>query len=464
MPERFPMRGEWWLPDRGDSRIAGTLRFSTEEGPSLDLIGSLWRLQEGIRYTLEAVREEIILGYAQGQDVTLHGCHGFPLPGAPGSTETSWRVGVVFTGTHFQCPEDIRFTDMTVRYSGLDEWVGQWGFVHRGETEPGERIVHYRQPDPVEVSVEAFGRTVVLRLWAAPSVERSRRRQSIEQRWSLAIEPSVAMSFEEFGQVMHRFERFLALGLGHPSVELSIIGRQQPDAETTETRIPDSLVWIHRRQRRALDGREVFPGDMLFAYQDVSGRLETCLRNWFNNWDRLQPVYGLYFATVYGSGMYLEHRFLNLVHAVESFHRRVFGGRYLDDDPEHEYGEVYDALVGAIPPWVPQALQQRLEGTLTYGAEFSLRSRLRAIVHGNESVLGSELDGAAIHRIVTTRNWLVHYDERLREDAARGEDLFRLCQALRLVVEVCLLRELGLSEREVHLLQAQGRLRHRWFE
>ena len=72
--------------------------------------------------------------------------------------------------------------------------------------------------------------------------------------------------------------------------------------------------------------KTLLPFDMLFTFKDISNRFEIFLRNWFEKADLLKPICDLYFGTLYNPHMYLEHRFLSLIQAIESFHQRIYGG------------------------------------------------------------------------------------------------------------------------------------------
>ena len=54
--------------------------------------------------------------------------------------------------------------------------------------------------------------------------------------------------------------------------------------------------------------------------------------------------------------------------------------------------------------------------------------------------------------MVDTRNYQTHHDEDLKERAADGEDLYRLTQKLKMLLEVCLLTEIGFNLEEIKAL------------
>ena len=104
--------------------------------------------------------------------------------------------------------------------------------------------------------------------------------------------------------------------------------------------------------------KSLSPYNMLFTLTDISDRFETFLKNWFDKADLLEPFYNLYFGILYNPPTNPRPRFLSLIQAVESFHRRKFGGQYLTK--EEDYNKIYNALKNAIPDNVESDLKERL--------------------------------------------------------------------------------------------------------
>lgn len=54
-----------------------------------------------------------------------------------------------------------------------------------------------------------------------------------------------------------------------------------------------------------------------------------------------------------------------------------------------------------------------------------------------------------IEKVVDTRNYQTHHDEDLKEHSASGKELYHLTQKLKILLEICLLTELGFSSDEI---------------
>jgi hypothetical protein len=54
-----------------------------------------------------------------------------------------------------------------------------------------------------------------------------------------------------------------------------------------------------------------------------------------------------------------------------------------------------------------------------------------------------------IHKVWATRNYLTHYDEGLKEQTLRGQELYRVTRQLRSLIEICLLHEIGMKDGDI---------------
>jgi hypothetical protein len=153
--------------------------------------------------------------------------------------------------------------------------------------------------------------------------------------------------------------------------------------------------------------------------------------------------------------MYLEHQFLSLAQALETFHRRVYGGFYLG---EEEFAAVLQALSGALPSNVPSNVATSYKMKLEFLNEYSLRKRLKNLVEaaGKTARFLIPRPDDFVQRMTNTRHFLTHYDNRLRGSSAEGEDLFWLIQQAKFLFEVLLMREIGFPSELIKTLVEQN--------
>jgi hypothetical protein len=183
---------------------------------------------------------------------------------------------------------------------------------------------------------------------------------------------------------------------------------------------------------------------MLFKYNDISDNFESYLKKWFENANSLKPMYDLYFGTIHSSNMYVDHKFLSLMQALETYHRRILGGNELsENDHSRRISEILTAI--------PEQYRQWLEEKLKYSNELSLRKRMKELISKYSDVMSLYISNLTNfkNKIVDTRNYMTHYDLSLKDKASNDTDLWKLAKKLEILVEVCLLSEIGFTNTQI---------------
>ena len=377
MMDKFEYEGIWWLPDKPEKQISGTLRFTPNEGAILELIGSFKDTKDIM------LKPEIILGISSnGKKITLHKCFETKSNiSFPGLLTSSFYANEVFVGAHFQKSEDIKFRELSIRYSYLDEWVNISGF---NITDEKEIVIKYKQPEPIQASIGEDCKIFIdfQFTYSPPSIVQ--KEASIKQRTYIRIEHSVEKSLEEYWNIMRHIQNFLSFGVTEPVYPLTVKGITE-SIEDMPYNLPVEVEIYHHSPEVSKTPKTLYPYDMLFTFKDISDRFEILLKNWFEKADTLGPVYDLYFGTLYNPRMYLQHQFLSLIQAIEVYHRRKFEGKYLSDDDYEPIYEKFEEFINelAIEPSFKEALKSKLK----YGNEYSLRKRLKDLFEKYKEVV-----------------------------------------------------------------------------
>jgi len=450
MIEEFEYKGIWWLPDKSEEKISGTFKFTPNEGAVLELIGSF----KDITGMNKMLKPEIILGISSdGKNITLHKCFETKSNlSFPGLLTSSFYANRAFVGAHFQKTKDIKFKSLSVHYLYLDEWFNVSGFDIQHLFDEKEVVIRYKLPEPTQAAIDDYKIFLDVRA-TGPTHSIVQKEASIKQRMYIRIEPSGEKSFDEYLSIMYRIQNFLSLGITEPVYPLVIEGITEVNKVMIDDKTYNPPVKVYYRVSDIpMAPKTLLPFDMLFTFKDISDRFEDFLKNWFKKTDLLEPVYNLYFGTLYNPRMYLEHRFLSLVQAIESYHRRTMKNFELSEE-EHE------KRIMEILNAVPHGHKKWLRNKLAYSNEPNLRRRLKEILEKFADVLDKFIPkkDSFINKVVTTRNYLTHYDEKLKEQSAEGEELYRLTQKLKILLEICLLKELGFTSDNIKSLISRNR-------
>jgi hypothetical protein len=438
----FETTGRFWLPDKPDQDVAGTLTFHPADGCSLSLIGSLIGPRGG-----RDDRVHRIHGVTSKHQVNLEGCfltswrHRMP-----GGMEETWHVAAVLQGVFIEDDDDLVFDGATFEIEGLFEWTGRRGttveLVEDSGNVLGVKISHRATLPESHGSVD--DRRVVLEFPWATTGDREREtgvaaRACVTVRW-----PSPEPLDRVLG-VLKAFQDLMTLAAGTGCAPLAV-SLYHPDVilerPTTapNRQIPityfGSSIAASRGTRQQLQRRE-----LRFTMDDLGGSL-ALLR-----WLELSDVYGRAIDSLvtmrYQPSMYSENRFLNAVASAETFHRERFPGVAIE---AATYRRIRDGML----TMVPEEHQELIKARLAHANEPFLKMRLSSLVVQGIGSIDSPLADARWPQVVTSvRNKLVHPSAGAQR--VDGSDLVWLAESVLVVMTTCLLREIsdasGLVER-----------------
>ena len=458
MVEELEFKGQWWLPGRPEKLIPGQLRVSPYDKATLDLQGTLGG-QSDFFYPL-------VLGNASlGKPITLQNLYVTHRSFSSDDFSASQLiVHTVFEGVHFDTSDQIIFRSVSVRYANFDQWVRHRSFRIESDNGGGTTKILYERPGSIDAECGDYG----IQITAGLSLDDRRNEIAAAEKAMLSIYRDRGESFDEFVRMSHYFQNFLSLVMGAPTHPTEISGqtgvKEQASENEEETLLPVRVYYPVVGWGTAPHDLPFF--EMLFTLRDIQDNFKEYVCNWISKASVLQPVYDLYFSSLYNTHQYTQHTFLSLAQAIETYSRRRYGGKYQEDD---EYlGGLYQSFIAAIPQGTDKGFRQSLvEGRLRYANEHSLRKRLQSIfshVSANlpVGILGSrQVLGDFVGKVCDTRNYLTHYDSALEAKAAKGEELHTLTQRLWAVLGICLLEELGFSFESIkHMISKNRRYRY----
>ncbi|MDO9289147.1 MAG: hypothetical protein Q7T83_10180 [Thermodesulfovibrionales bacterium] len=470
--QEFEYDGQWWLPENSENKISGTLKFHPVEGAYLELIGSFKEYDDIVNSKFSHV--DIILGITTNNKLlTLYKCFLSKAKAShsPDSSfvATTFFANVVFIGCHFEKGEDILFDSLSINYSHLEDWTGITGFrfARHDTDEQTLCAISYKYPQKVEADLGSL--KIVLNhefTYGGPSFYE----YNLKQTTYITMQPNQPMHFNGYkSDICYHIQNFLSLATGKATYPLAVKAKSKENKKRLlGGKIFDDVyedIFIFFSLKKLPDlSKKPHPSDVLFSYSDIADSFEKYLQNWVAKAEILRPVYDLYFGTLYNPSMYLEYQFLSLIQAVESYHRRKYGGQYLSDD---DYSPIRNELIKAISQNISNDFKESLKKRLQYLNEYSLRKRLKEIFlkYAVIEKLLVESKEVFIEDVVNTRNYLTHYDKRLEIKKVSGQKLYRLNLIIKHIIEICLLSELEMPEEMiVKLMTKICSYRYRNFE
>jgi len=454
MSEVFTAKGMWWLPDNPEKKLSGEISYSSIGGAEIDLYNyffeelsvdplTVWGI------TTDGKKITVFDGYTR--NMTLH---------SSGAKVSKIASNFSVTGGHYRSKEELRFFEVSASLNHLQRWVWSTGIkIVPDGTGMKWTITQERQPD---IPLGMIGDLELL-LEFEGNLKPGFGSCKLSESCLLTIKAQKATDYSVLEKVIQQFQHFLALGVSRPVYALSVKGRPEKRSDDVAVLVKQPVCEVLRKL--SMDGhreKEIFPHEMQFSMSDLEVDVISVVERYFERYSLLKPICDLYFSTLYNPGMYIQQRFLALAHAVEAYHRTFVRGQYQSDE-EYQSG-VQQTLWDAIPTDLDKDFRASLKNKLKYLHEFSLRKRLQEICGQFEAILKPYLGEASEFSGITAdvRNYLTHRDPRdkSRSEIPGGIDLWCRCEQLSLLLEVCLLHELGFGEQMISdLLPRNSRIR-----
>ena len=330
MAEEIEYKGFFWLPNKADARLSGTLRFKPNEYAILDLLGTF-----RLRSAASAFEIPLIVGrcfvssserepFSKEEEITLKNCRFRSIS----SKLSSYDAEKIFIGIQFEKGDDVKFKEVYVKFSYLHEWVGISGFNVDKIFDENKVEMNYLKPEPIDIAkIGDFDIAICfvpipsllqLRLEPYP-----RRKVHLEQETYIRIESNEDKPYEEYLDLIRKLQHFFCLAVMHPVFPLYVDGGNSSKIiKNKEDKIILLPIRIFDKQLRSqISSREIPVQDMPFIFRCVENKIGDMIKRWVEEYDGFSSVYNPYFGTIYNEQMYLEEQFLALVRAIEGYHR-----------------------------------------------------------------------------------------------------------------------------------------------
>ena len=373
MIEAHEYGGRWWPAGQSKKQRFGTLYYSVAEGLRLEIDGAFvdpWMLFAGA--STDANTESWIVGKTSlGKPIALQNCMFRSIQAG----KTIYQADFGLIGYAHRWNSTFRIREAQITYHNLLEWTRtSWAdeYLFASDLSTVEFRFSRREPivlgetDECKISV-LFGENIKL---MAPE-------STYHPTASVQMQFLKPQSLDGLMGYVRRFQEFLTLVTGEPSFPTSI------DAFTEIRRTPETRsrnpIFILYEPILPPNRKPMHSGNVRLSLKRLNDLSVAAVKNWFDKSSVLRPTFDLYFSNLYAPFAYLEHRFLNLTTALETYHRLRYGGKYQED--EHFRNHLYEQLVAAIPLDIGKDFRNSLvNGKLKYANEYSLRTRIKELL------------------------------------------------------------------------------------
>ncbi len=331
------------------------------------------------------------------------------------------------------------FEEIRIELHGLEDWLGMASLTYeKGETDgnivEGEvkykrQSYEYKFEDAV-LCIESVTSAPLNLLSNGPYAELHFK----QSNW-LSYKSRLALSCQSAKVVCTRLEEFFSILLG------SYFRLEWP---YLITRGVDSERWYKMYSYRGA-APEYKPDNSntltwFFFVRDTLGEL---FSSWHKNREHFGPGYYLYIAGLRKADLYAEHRFVNLIWALESLHRKQ-----ANEDDSAQPSERVRRILSKFQSVEEKKDLQWLKGKLKYAEDPTLENRIFESFENLPIGLDLRALRKFARRCAQRRNEISHTGGPGDGEtfSAFHEDISKLLEALAFLYHAHLLKELGLGD------------------
>ncbi len=440
----FSLGGYWWLPDKPDHKIYGTLQYQPEAAPELTLEGSF------NPYASDYLLNIVIHGTtADGLACTLTDAYQkVNRMHMPGMTTSEFFCNRLFVGNELLMPNEATFESAVVEYSDMTSWLFRDPFnIKISEKEGSETVwgITYTVPKLISHTVKSLQASIRFESSVTSTGEDQAR--ILGHTDYVRFRPITKQNLDWYLNAFSSFRLLLSFLVGEPvnliSVKLCTKKRRmnsKPGKKVYRNHVDVCIPFVKSEKTRKL-----YPPDILIPYPYVRKRFKQVLNNWYKKTGEMRTACQLLFGVLVQKSIPIDFQFLALIQAIESYHRAKGGGKYLSGD---SYAPIREALTKAIPNCVSTDHRAALKSRIKYGNEYSLRKRINLILNSIHHTFRQKIiinDPKFVDKVVSTRNYLTHRDDSDKSNVIDFREMVRASDRLKVLLMVLILNELGLD-------------------
>lgn len=450
--QEFVKRGYFWLPDTPEKKIPGTLSIQDGGRIELEIVG---HFHNDIKSIHEENTFDRIVGEIEHDGyITLDHCFYLQknMPFGNSISKSTLHVHRALSGVAYDKDEDITFNSVSFSMDCLDEWIHISGFSVETVLEYYVTTIRYIPPEKTSFSLTNGMELEIGFSHTFPSSGVNITEAKITQKAYFNLKSEELRPLDDFVKIIYRLTHFICfatdeiVSIKNLKAKSSNIQREISAEKKVSIPIPlyyQSLPFSEKVAKKTWNS-------MLFTFKAIEANAQNIFNTWIGAYDTLSPAFNLYFSTKSNTKKYLEEQFLGLIQGLETYHRRSSHETLMEQDK-------FDVLVTEIKSHCSTEYLEWLDGRLKYGNEISLKTRLRRIIKPFHKELGNSNNRERfLQQIVDTRNYFTHYDVTLKDKAAQGEELWRLCETLEVLFQLHFLKLIGLSDEEINTIVSKS--------
>ena len=460
MSETFEVRGYWGTNTNIDElETFGTLKYS-KDGIVLELLG---QLNSKIDNFYDEKFDSIYGFTVSGELISLYNCN--PINeniNMPGLLIQEYSIGSFLVGG-FHSINDIYFNDSDVYLSNFNQWLDKRYINILIENKHGRRIKNSYTVDIENCKKNLFSINFENEGFTVNEECKFKDHHGLDNinvngigylNFITQKTENLAYQFENFNKI-----RKLISFLSNKPIYFDMIHIKPDklkDYEGKEYPKYHKLSYFFRQIGDIKNNNYI----SFLKYTDINLSINDIFNKWIDNSEKLIPIYDLISADSY-MNYYEETVFLYSARALEVFHRELIGDSCEEDSIYSERIDYYKKLLKEfIIKDIDDDYQEYFIDRINYPDNINFARRLRDILNSLNDTTKNQLikrkkkslsksKSSLERKIVDTRNYFTHKDERSKSKPNVVHDSFKLKAISYLMKCICIIfigKYIGIDE------------------
>lgn len=421
MDLEFEQKADFFLDLNGPRKIPGILKYFKNQYIEIELFGSLSALvSEPFSYKWN-YGESI-----NGSKITLSDVTNLTTEYGNGFDFSTWTAKFLFIGGRFSTVAEPIAISST--FSNFTSWIGK-KYFSRKKAYNFISTLKILQIKDVLFNVLDEGE---FKIYHGLNSKNGANEISLSNGAYLKITKR-NIGFEELFRGLSWFNSFVSLSTySRSSIEIGYL--YYDDYE------PKILRFYVGKSKSNLP---VYPKHnfYLFKHQDLANSFKRIVYSWYSKRSKLSVSINLLLNYVQSQGEFSEADFMNVIHALENFHRSVRRNTVLSNLK-------HTSRIKEIEGSVPKKHLDFLRSRMINSNEPSLHQRLEWLIEEFGLTIFKKVvsdETQFVRDVKNSRNYYTHFSKQLEGKALMGKELFYLTEKLKILLISGILRELGFS-------------------
>lgn len=438
MVKEFVIKGLWFV--NKELKIPGELKYDPIAGIELNLNGIFSEYDIDYLQRKNYSGEKIIYGISDnGIKISLFNClrteftynHGTKI------SSSKFDIELCIKGVHLLNLDEALFFSVRIGLKNLNSWYGKTGLSFIPQYKD-EFAVQFNRPESRIITINHLECQFLLGFNATTKL----RSVNLEEYASFEIKSHKGFRFIKLQSHINKMKKFIALMTYEQTFFTKVVATFKNEHDINVKKEIEAEL-IFKDYSYYVSKKDLSWGNMLFTFEHIGYDIENIMSRWFEQHDKIKPVYNLLFYSFRKSTQFVEEFFMDMARAIEVWHRRTYSYKIMDDVSFQNFinktksNEAFNNEEKKI-----------LDKILEYANEPSLRKRLKDVYeqYGFIFDFDKKQQKQFINDIVNSRNYFTHYNPELKNAAKSGIELDNLAIKLRALLISAILSQLGVSE------------------